>query len=389
MDWQELQQRIETWEDLHTEFKEQHVRPVDLARSLVAFANTDGGQLILGVAQDRTIMGVDDPDALMRDIDNAAYQNCEPPLTVIQETITTEDGQTVVVVNIPKGDQRPYRASTGYYIRTTSGRRQASRQELLRLFQAAASLYYDETPILRATVKDLNTEAFERFFEQTRGQTWYSLGLGFERALVNLSLAREIDNVLYPTLAGLLFFASFPQRFVPNAYITALRFPGTSIDRDPSDQKRIEGPMQTMLEDALRFLNIHLPTPHRIRDLEPEAIHELPADALREALVNALAHRDYTIQSPVRLFIFDDRVEIRSPGELPNTVTLEALPLGVHVLRNPTLYNLFLHLGLVTDAGSGIPRMIARVQRATGKVPTLKLEGNEFVVVLPRRTREL
>ncbi|MEA3340283.1 MAG: ATP-binding protein [Chloroflexota bacterium] len=388
MNLQELQRRIETWENLHTEFKQQLIRPADLARTLVAFANTDGGQLILGVTEERAIVGLDDADAVMRNVDNVAYNNCEPPLTIVQETVATADGQPVVVVNIPKGSQRPYRASSGYYIRTTSGRRQASRQELLRLFQSTASLYYDERPILRATIKHLVAETFEQFFEETRGQTWYSLGLSFERALVNLSLAREVDGDLYPTLAGLLFFARRPQQFIPHAYITALRFPGTSIDLDPSDQKRIEGPMQTMLEDAMRFLNVHLPTPHRIKGLEPEALHELPADALREALVNALAHRDYTIQGPVRVFIFDDRVEIRSPGDLPNTVTLEALTLGIHVLRNPTLYNLFLRVGLVTDAGSGIPRMIARVRRATGKPPTLKLEGNEFVVVLPRRTGE-
>ena len=136
----------------------------------------------------------------------------------------------------------------------------------------------------------------------------------------------------------------------------------------------------------MRFLNVHLPAPHRIRNLEPEAIPELPMEALREVLVNAMSHRDYTIQAPIRLFIFDDRVEIRSPGQLPNTVTLEALPLGIHVLRNPTIYNLFLRMGLVTDAGSGIPRVIARVQQVTGKRPTLKLEGNEFVVTLPRKT---
>ncbi len=385
MNLQELHQRIERWEDLHTEFKQQLVRPVDLAKALIAFANTDGGQLILGVTQDRAIIGVDDPDAVMRQVDNAAYNNCEPPLTIVQETVTTEDGKTVIVINVPQGNQRPYRTSTGYYVRTTSGRRQASRQELGRLFQAAASLYYDETPILRATIKDLNEEAIEQFFEQTRGQTWYSLGPSFERALVNLKLAREIDGVLHPTLAGWLFFTRLPQQLAPHAYVTALRFPGIGIDSDPSDQKRIEGPMQTMIEDSMRFLNVHLPTPHRIRDLEPEAIPDLPLEALREVLVNAQSHRDYTIQSPIRLFVFDDRVEVRSPGRLPNTVTLEALPLGIHVLRNPTLYNLFLRMGLVTDAGSGIPRMLARVQQATGKRPTLKLEGNEFVVVLPRK----
>lgn len=120
--------------------------------------------------------------------------------------------------------------------------------------------------------------------------------------------------------------------------------------------------------------------------MEPEVKLELPPEALREGLVNACAHRDYTIPSPIRLLIYDDRVEIRSPGQLPNSVTLDALPLGIHVLRNPIIYNVCLRMGLVTDAGSGIPRIIARVRQFTNQSPVWKLEGNEFVLVLPRPT---
>jgi ATP-dependent DNA helicase RecG len=185
-------------------------------------------------------------------------------------------------------------------------------------------------------------------------------------------------------VAGALFFIKQPQNFLPHAYITALRIPGTTIDVDPSDRKQLTGTLRTILEDALRFLNIHLPTPHKIQGMEPEVKLELPPEALREGLVNACAHRDYTIPSPIRLLIYDDRVEIRSPGQLPNSITLEALPLGIHVLRNPIIYNVFLRMGLVTDAGSGIPRIIARVRKFTNQSPVWKLEGNEFVLVLPR-----
>ena len=111
---------------------------------------------------------------------------------------------------------------------------------------------------------------------------------------------------------------------------------------------------------------------------------EFPVECLREALVNAVAHRDYTIAGPVRLLIYDDRVEVRTPGRLPNSVRLEQLRVGVHVLRNPTLYNLLLKRGLVTDAGSGIPRMIRLLRERIGREPGLGIEGNEFVVALPR-----
>jgi len=171
MDLPELQERIDRWENLHTEFKEWPVRPDDLAACLVAFVNTDGGQLVLGVADDRRVVGIDDTDRVGRDVDNVARNNCEPPVTVVQEVITAPDApeRSLLVVNVPKGDQRPYRTNRGvHYVRTSTGRRRASREELLRLFQAAESLYYDETPLLRSRMQDLDLNAFERFLEYSR-----------------------------------------------------------------------------------------------------------------------------------------------------------------------------------------------------------------------------
>ena len=147
-------------------------------------------------------------------------------------------------------------------------------------------------------------------------------------------------------------------------------------------------PRRVRLSDALRFLDFHLMRRHRIRGLEPEVVPESPVACLRETLVNAVAHRDYTIAGPIRLLVFDDRVEVRTPGGLPNSVRLDQLPAGVHVLRNPTVYNLLLKRGLVTDAGSGIPRMIRLLREKTGLEPGLRVEGNEFVVVLTRTSPE-
>lgn len=386
MNWQELQERVAQGEDLYTEFKEWPVRPQDLAAAFVAFANTHGGQLILGVRdRDRALVGVSSPDEARQQLDNIAYNNCEPPLTILSETITAPDEQPIVVINIPRGDLRPYRTSSGiYYVRVASGRRQASRQELLRLFQSGERLYYDETVVPRATLADLDKNAIQNFFAETQGASWESVGLTYKRVLVNLKIAQNGSGVLQPTLAGTLFFAQRPQFFVPYAYLSALRIPGTTLANDPADQKKIEGTIPEILEDSLRFLYIHLPVPHRIQGLEPEAKTEFPAVALRELLLNAFAHRDYTIQGPIRLLIFDDRLEIRSPGGLPNSITLESLRYGVHVLRNPIIYNFLLRLGYVTDAGSGILRAIARVREATGHEPTWTIEGNEVVVRLLR-----
>ena len=387
MDWHKLQGRIARWEDLHTEFKKWPVHNDAAAASLVAFANTDGGQFILGVDKTHQIVGIDDPDAVMQRIDQIAYNNCEPPLTVIQETVTTDTGAVVIVVNVPKGDQRPYRTNRGvYYIRTTSGRRQASRQELLRLFQATESLFYDETSVLRASLSDLSVDAFENFVRQAYQRSIEEFLGGYEQLLINLRLAANIQGVIYPNLAALLFFGREPQRFFPWVQVVAARIPGSDLSAAPSDAKTLGGTLPVMLDDAARFMRLHLQQAHRIRGFEPEVYPELPTEALRETLVNALAHRDYTVNAPIRLFIYDDRLEVRTPGGLPNTVTIEAIKLGAaHVLRNPTIYTLFSRLGMVTGIGSGVYRTIQLVRDATAQDVGIYLEGNELVVSLPRR----
>lgn len=378
----DIADRLAGGENLHTEFKGWPIRPDDLAATLTAFANTDGGVVFLGVDDDGTATGI---DRAMQLVDNVAYNNCAPPVTTLQETVAGPHGG-VLCVHIPKGDQRPYRTNRGvHYVRTASGRRHASREELLRIFQSSGSLSYDEMPVSRSTRADLDDDAFEEMLNAIRDQGLDINGIERGQLLRSWALIDDADGQVRATLAGTLLLARKPQRFFPYACISALRILGLDISQAPIDQKRIEGRLFDMLSDALRFLDFHLLRRHAIRALEPEVRLEFPVPALREMLVNALAHRDYTIAGPIRLLIFNDRVEVRTPGRLPNSVRLEQLPAGVHVLRNPTIYNLLLKRGLVTDAGSGIPRTIRLLRDETGFEPAFRLEGEEFVVTMTRR----
>jgi len=380
MNVSELKERIAQWEDLHTDFKERFDSNRELAKDLVCFANTDGGQLIFGIAKDRSIVGVDDPDWLFSKVDDIAFQHCEPPLTVVQEQLDV-DGKKVVIVNIPKGDQRPYRTNAGqYYVRTTSGCRQASREELLRLFQATESLYYDETPLPRLTLSDLDLSAFESFLEET-GQT--DLAVDPERLLRNWRLL----SGEHPTLAGIILFGRKPQQHLPFAQINAARIPGIDVSIEPSDMKEITGRLLDIIDQVQRFLRLHLPIPHKIKGFSPEAKPELPEEALREALINAVAHRDYTVHGPIRLFILDDRIEIHTPGKAPNTVDAEAMRAGIHVVRNPHIYGRLSDAGLVTRAGSGIRRMIRLIKEATGNDIGIDLRDFEVLITIPRKKR--
>jgi len=266
----ELATRLMKGEDLHTEFKEHPTHADDLAASIIAFANTDGGQMIVGVNDEREITSLgDETDHTLQFIDNIAFNNYEPPVTIIQETVRDRNGRIVVIVNIPKGCHRPYRTNRGvYYGRTASGRRQASREELLRLFQSTESFYYDETAVIQSNVSDLDDKTIGRMLEDIAGQGFDLAGISVERLLVNWHLVREtktdVGTHRTPTLTGILFLARHPQQFLPYAYVSAQRIPGTDISVEPYDQKHIEGGMVDMLHDVMRFLDIHLMRPHKI-----------------------------------------------------------------------------------------------------------------------------
>ena len=381
MDEIELMEKISRKENYQIEFKEKLTDKRTLAKEIVCFANSEGGQIFVGVNDDGKIIGVENIDKLMLIIDSVANQNCKPPVTILMESIQIDD-KDVLVINIPKGSHRPYKTINGqYYIRSSNRCRQASREELLRLFQSSESLYYDETPVLQANLEDLDLNYFKDFIykflqikikpEETRN------------TLTNLHLLSTNDK---PTISGLLFFGRNPQKFFPNYKIVCANISGNDISTPPSDKKDILGRVSTILEDTIRFLKLYLKESHVIKGFESELRFEIPEVAIREVIVNAIAHRDYTIEAPIRIIIYKDRIEVHSPGKLPNTVTIESIKLGgSHVLRNPTIYNLLSKMGLVTDLGSGVRRVTQIIKESLGKeVSFIETEG-EFTVIIPRK----
>ena len=382
MNEEELRERIEKGEDIHTEFKEKLPVRGELAKSIVCFANTDGGQIIVGVSDRGEIAGVENLDDAMKLADDVAFNRCNPPITIIQETVRVGD-KKILVINVPKGERRPYHTSDGRcYVRATNRCRLASHEELLRLFQATESIYYEESIIYKAAYSDLDLDYLLDFAREYMYLDLESEEIDLKRLLRNLKIMRNE----HPTIAGILFFGKKPQNFIPYARIVGAFIKGTDLSIPPSDKKDIIGKIPEMLSDTESFLKLHLSEKHVIEGFLPEIEFEIPEVALREAVVNALAHRDYTVSAPIRIFIFKDRVEIRTPGRLPNTVTIESIEYGgAHVLRNPTIYNFFTKMGMVTDVGSGIFRMRKLVKEKIGKEVGLAQTESEFIVTIPRK----
>lgn len=379
MDEIELREKIARWEDHHTEFKERLPDNENLVKSLVCFANSDGGWLIMGVNREGDILGIDDPDSALRKLDDLSSERCEPPVSLLPETLRVE-GKIVVTVYIPKGNQRPYRTKSGlYYIRSGNRCRQASWDEVRRLYQTSESVFYDESPVSKASVENLDLEYIRIFLSER-----FNIGPGvpIDHYLQNLKITSEEK----PTLAGLLFFGQKPQAFLPFAKVIAAFIPGRDLSIPPADRKDLEGKVPEVLDSALKFIGLYLKAEHRIQGFEPEVYSELPMEVMREGIVNAIAHRDYTVAGPIRLLIFEDRIEIRTPGRLPNTVTIDSMRVGgSHVLRNPTLYILLNKIGMVTDIGSGVMRIIKLVRDKLGKDVGLEASETEFVLTVPRK----
>jgi ATP-dependent DNA helicase RecG len=377
----QLIEKLSKGEGFHTEFKKTLPSKESLAKEIVCFANTNGGQLFIGVNDSGKITGLEDIDYAMLLIEDVAFQRCEPPITILQETILVEN-QTVLVVNIPKGRQRPYRTRSGqYYVRSSNRCRQASQEELLRLFQAGDSMFFDEVIVENSNYSDIDLYFFQDFLLK------YFDVKTKENELKNyLKNLHIISMQNKPTLAGLLFFAKFPQNFLPNQRIVCAYIKGVDLATPPFDKKNLIGKIPELIDSAQKFLHLYLVEKHSIKDFEPEIEVEIPNVVLREAVVNAIAHRDYTIEGPIRIIVYENRVEIRTPGKLPNSVTISSIKIGgSHVLRNPTIYNLLYKMGLVTDLGSGVRRMIELLKKYSNEEIILQEIENEFVLSIPRK----
>lgn len=379
MEKEELTEVVEKGENSFTEFKEEKVHSDDLASEIVAFTNTEGGRILLGISDNKEIKGISEPDMEMQRVENISHNNCEPSLAVSIEKVKVNK-KIILCIYIPKGPERPYRTNRGvYYIRTSSGKRHATREELLRLYQATRSIYYDELPVPSTSIDELDILYFRRFFENFYQTKIEDMNADLNKLLENMKVLTWMDKKLVFTVGGYLLFGLNPQKELPCCKITIAKFDGNEIGEE-FEKKDLDGKLEEQIEGAERILNQYLKTKVKIEGFENELKFEIPKGVLREAVVNAVAHRDYHIPSQIRIFIFDNKLEIMSPGKLPNTVSLENIRLGVHSERNQLIVSYLAKMGYMTQIGTGIPRMIRLLKEHTGREPDFEERDQEFVV---------
>ena len=377
-------------EDSYNEFKAypspEKCNNISIATAISAFANTEGGSIYIGVDDSGKAVGIDQSDEWMKKIDNICQQNIEPPIRCEQEKIIVENA-LILKIKISKGSQRPYRADGKIYLRFASGKRLASRDEIRNIFQSAGILSSDEYIAQGTSIDDIDWNYFENYFEKNYcnylvlNKNNFNQDGEYKNTVIRILKNMKILDDGQLTIAGLLFFGKIPQMFIPYFKISAVVFNGNQIS-DIMKKQDIEGKIENQILGVSDFLQNNIPEFIQIEGFNKENKGKIPMLVLRECIVNAIVHRDYNIAAQIRIFIFDDRIEIKNPGKLLNTLTVESIKFGAHRERNPILAGLMAKLGYMSEIGTGIMRVFRLMKEQKLPEPEIISENGEFQITL-------
>jgi ATP-dependent DNA helicase RecG len=290
----------------------------------------------------------------------------------------------VIAVRVEKRIGPPYENNSGQcYIRVGATKQLASPQQRARMLQQSGLYHFDETPVNETTLADLDRDAFRNYFEKISQQPIEATGISWERLLEGTRVATTVDEVQRLTVSGLLVFGKEPQRYMRQSRISAVRFLGNDTAADRLNPQELHGPLPQLVVQCGDYVKLYTGVFSQIEGFKRHDRPFCPPEVLREVVVNAVAHRDYSIAgNQIRLFMFDNHLEVRSPGRLPNTMTLESIRLYNHESRNPLIAQFLNRLGFMEEFGTGIPNIIRLMRSHNGTEPEFAIEGEEFVVRL-------
>jgi ATP-dependent DNA helicase RecG len=382
METAELLEIIARAEDGRHQFKANFTNVNAMAAELVAFSNSGGGRIIIGVSDDGSFSGLtrQDMGRLNQLISNAASQSVRPAINPETENISVPEG-LVMVIRVPDGVSKPYMDKDGaIWVKSGSDKRKAtSREEIQRIYQDANLIHGDEIPAAGLTIADLDSEYFWAFIKKYFSESAEDLTIDLPQLLKNMNLMRE--GVL--NVSGALLFAKNPSFRLPIYIVKAIAYPGIEIhEENYIDSQDITGKITDIFHKSMSFLIGNIKHIQKDQGINAPGESEIPRIVLEELIANALIHRDYFVSAPVRIFVFRDRVEIISPGHLPNNLTIENIKRGNSNIRNPILASYATKILPYRGLGSGIIRAIKAY-------PDIDFEddsdGNQFKAIIKRR----
>lgn len=357
----DLEQRITQGENATTEFKENFDQ--EAVETAAAFANTGGGTVLIGVTDRREIRGITIGKETLRNFSNRIAQATEPRVTLEIRPVDIE-GKSVLWIRIAESDLKPVAVKGVCYRRVGNSNRVMSPQEIAQMHLNATGQTWDGLLVTRAGMDDIDEKKVEWYL--TRRETIRNVskpqGMSMAALLENINGVSDDGT---PTHAGLLFFGKHTQRrFFYNAQLRVVRFKGTSVIHPVIDRVDCFDTLWENVNAAEEFIrkNIRLLSFRTSRSFQRDDKFEYPLNALREAIINALIHRNYQETADVRVFIFDNRVEIINPGTFPEGVSPDE---PTHKPVNPTLSQLMFDIGFIERYGAGI-RMMRRLCQEWG-----------------------
>lgn len=387
---------IEGGENSGVEFKRDDISPVDLATVLVAFANLRGGDLLLGVEDDGSVSGINrEYSEVIEWATNICRDKVRPPLAPYFEICGGLNGSnTVVRITVPASKNVHsvwHNNKLNHVIRVGSQNRDASTEELARLLQKRKTIRFDKQPVPDAALDDLDRRRLRHYFCEMRGldepeseDAWISL--------LNNAKILEEETV---SSGGMVLFGDDPSSFLPQAEIIAAAYRGTEKDYEYQENTALSGAMVPyfsgnklqeagLVEQSLYFFRRNTRSPAEIVDGRRIETPEYPEKVLREALVNALVHRDYfLVNSNIELNVYSDRIEIVTPGELPNGITPEKMKNGARATRNPMILFVMRDYGYIERLGMGLPKIIVKgMIEHNGTEPELVVQDERFILRL-------
>jgi predicted HTH transcriptional regulator len=366
---------LQSQEGKTLEFKQDLSSHEGVLRTLVAFANTAGGTLVIGV-EDKTknVLGIDEPLGMEERIANIISDGISPRLVPNIE-ISPWRKTYLIVIEVYPGNNRPHYLKSkglekGAYIRIGSTNRLADSVMISELQRITRSESYDEQPMIELSSEEMDFKAASELFSEYRKLK--------KSDLVTLKLITKYQGRNVPTIGGLILFGKNREKYFPDAWIQAGRFKGND-KQEIMDSQEIHSYPVIAVSEAVNFVQKHLMQAVEISGVRRSEKWSVPIVAIREAIINAVAHADYAQRgSPIRIAIFRDRIEIENPGLIPFNLTFEDLYRGISKLRNPVIGRVFHELKLIERWGSGIRRMMEACLNAGLEQPLLEEIGTHF-----------
>jgi ATP-dependent DNA helicase RecG len=358
-------------------FAPETIRIGSVAETLAAFANGIGGVLLLGVSSRGRLTGLVDPEAALDRAIEAALA-CDPPLIIPLPKLIQLDDIHLLLVEVPAGLPHVYQAGQHYPIRAGAENVNLSTRQLRRLMLTRGQMNFERTIVSDARVDDLDWSKAEQYVQTVPGLSSESV----EEALIKRGcLIRDDGGDLHPTRAGLLLFGHDPTAYVPSAEIIVVRYAGLQMS-DTFVREDIRGPLPSQIRRAEAFVVGNIERSFRLDGLARSERLAFPLDAIREVIVNAVAHRAYDVDGDaIRVFIFVDRIECHSPGRLPGHVTVDNI-LTERFSRNGAIVQVLADMGFIERLGYGIKRIVRRMAEEGLPSPQFEETAAGFRVTL-------